>query len=94
MTVFVDKLLMCYHSTGTQQLCRYKQIVAFVSKSSVTIDFFVFRHFQTVIKAMPELNPPVSLELSENETRVKYMLEETNKPDYEFPEVRWILLQA
>ena len=38
---------------------------------------------------MPELNPPITLELPENETYVKYILEETSKPDYEFPEVRF-----
>ena len=37
---------------------------------------------------MPELNPPVTLELPENEAHVKYILEETNKPDYDFPEVK------
>ena len=36
---------------------------------------------------MPELNPPIALELPENEARAKYILEETSKPDYDFPEV-------
>ena len=42
---------------------------------------------------MPELHPPIALELSENETRVKYILEEANKPDYSFPEVRTFCLE-
>ena len=36
---------------------------------------------------MPLLNPPIVLELPENEARVKYILEEASKPDYDFPEV-------
>ena len=83
---------MTTESTGAQQLCNRQNdfpAVVFVSKSSsVTANFFIFHHFQTVIRAMPKLKPPISLELPENETRVKYILEEANKPDYEFPEVR------
>ena len=37
---------------------------------------------------MSDFNPPIALELPENEARVKYILEEASKPDYDFPEVR------
>ena len=37
---------------------------------------------------MPDLKPPVELELSENEARVKYLLEEASGPDFDFPQVR------
>ena len=40
---------------------------------------------------MPELKPPVELELSENEERVKYILEEASNSDFSFPEVRKLL---
>ena len=40
---------------------------------------------------MPLLNPPITLELPENEARVKYILEEAIRPDYDFPEVRKFL---
>ena len=40
---------------------------------------------------MPVLNPPIALESPDNEDRVKYILEEASKPDYDFPEVRKIL---
>jgi len=38
---------------------------------------------------MPLLNPPIALELPENEARVKYILEEASKPEYDFPDVRF-----
>ena len=37
---------------------------------------------------MPVLDPPIALELPENEARVKYILEVADKPDYDFPAVR------
>ena len=40
---------------------------------------------------MPELKPPVELELSENEERVKYILEEASNSDFSFPQVRKLL---
>ena len=36
---------------------------------------------------MSDFNPPIALELPENEAHVKYILEEASKPDYDFPEV-------
>ena len=41
---------------------------------------------------MPLLNPPIALELPGNEARVKYIVEESSKPDYDFPEVSKLLL--
>ena len=43
---------------------------------------------------MPELKPPVELELPENEARVKYMLKIASDPDFNFPQVRKIWLLA
>ena len=40
---------------------------------------------------MSDFNPPIVLELPENEARVKYILEEASKPDYDFTEVSKLL---
>ena len=37
---------------------------------------------------MPVLDPPIVLELPENEVHVKYILEIADKTDYDFPAVR------
>ena len=36
---------------------------------------------------MSDFNPPIALEVPENEARGKYILEKASKPDYDFPEV-------
>ena len=41
---------------------------------------------------MPVLNPPIALELPENEAPVKYILEVADKPDYDFPAVRKVFV--
>ena len=43
---------------------------------------------------MPILNPPIALQLPENEQHVKYILEEATKPDYDFPEVRTVCVDT
>ena len=40
---------------------------------------------------MPALNPPIALQLPENEARAKYIVEQANKPDYDFPAVRTLI---
>lgn len=54
--------------------------------SLVTIDFFTVQ-FQTILDAMTQLDPPISLENPKNEAHLTYMKTVASQTDFDYPDV-------